>query len=166
MLPSQNLMVPVEYQPKDDFENNRQLNVIASAILLDESLVKRWKENEYTEICSDTNNLVISGALLILFPPSPPSGWLYPTADDVKFCLTKLIELGFKLDDKSLVDALQMFENKLDIYGDIFWNVFTAIRSGKSNFSFLFGLFKEPSRGLKKSLFLNFLKSRRVSIKG
>ncbi|CAG8564684.1 12231_t:CDS:1 [Funneliformis mosseae] len=154
--PSQNLMVPVEYPPKDDFENNRQLNVIARAILLDESLVQLW-------------NLVISGALLILFPPSPPPGWLCPTADDVKFRLTKLIELGFKLDDNSIVDALQMFENKLDIYGDIFWNVFTTIRSGESNFSLLFGLFKEafePSRGLKTSLFLNFLKSRCVSIKG
>ncbi|CAG8638954.1 17097_t:CDS:2 [Funneliformis caledonium] len=95
--PSQNLMVPVKYPSKDDLDG-------------------------YAEICSDTDNLVISGALLILFPPSPPSGWLCPTADDVKFRPTKLIELGFKLDDKSIVDALQIFENKLDIYGDIFWN--------------------------------------------
>ncbi|CAG8596492.1 14956_t:CDS:2 [Funneliformis mosseae] len=104
-------MVPEEYPPKDGFENNRQLNEIG-----------------YTEIYSDTNNLVISGALLILFPPSPPFGWLSPTAVD-------------------------MFKNKLDNYGDIFWNVFTTIRSGESNFSFFSGLFKEafePSQGLKK----------------
>ncbi|CAG8729948.1 7700_t:CDS:1, partial [Funneliformis mosseae] len=161
--PHNNLMVPEEYPPKDGFENNRQLNVVARAILLDARLVELWKEIGYTEICSDTNNLVISGALLILFPPSPPSGWLCPTADDVKLRLTKLIELGFKLDDKSIVDALQMYENKLDIYGDILWNAFTTIRSGEPNLSFLSDLFKEafePSRALKKTLFLNFLKSK------
>ncbi|CAG8438962.1 8542_t:CDS:1 [Funneliformis caledonium] len=157
MLPSQNLMVPVEYPPKDDFENNRQLNVIASAILLDESLVKRWKENEYTEICSDTNNLVITGALLILFPPSPPSGWLYPTADDVKFRLTKLIELGFKLDDKSLVDALQISK--------ISW-IFTAISFGMFSPQFeavnlifhFFSVFLKSHQGSQKIIIFKYPK--------
>ncbi|CAG8615885.1 10922_t:CDS:2, partial [Funneliformis mosseae] len=56
----------------------------------------------------------------------PTSGWLWPIADDVKFRLTKLIELGFKLDDnKSIADALQIFE--------ISW-IFTAISKSKCVF--------------------------------
>ncbi|CAG8647383.1 9968_t:CDS:2 [Funneliformis caledonium] len=57
----------------------------------------------------------------------PTSGWLWPIADDVKFRLTKLIELGFKLDDnKSIADALQIFE--------ISW-IFTAISKIKVRIS-------------------------------
>ncbi|CAG8753098.1 7205_t:CDS:1, partial [Funneliformis mosseae] len=129
-------VVPEEYPSKDGFENNRQLNAIARAILLDASLVHLWKEIGYTEICDDTNDLVMSGALLILFPPSSPSGWFFPTPENVTNRLTKLIELGFKLTDKTIVDTLQMYENQLDDYGNIFWNVFTTIRSGESSVSF------------------------------
>ncbi|CAG8677527.1 2921_t:CDS:1, partial [Funneliformis mosseae] len=134
--PHNTTVVPEEYPSKDGFENNRQLNAIARAILLDASLVHLWKETGYTEICDDTNDLFMSGALLILFPPSSPSGWFCPTPEDVTNRLTKLIELGFKLTDKTIVDTLQMYENQLDDYGNLFWNVFTTIRSGESSVSF------------------------------
>ncbi|CAI2171792.1 19200_t:CDS:1 [Funneliformis geosporum] len=105
----------------------------------------------------------MSGALIILFPPSPPSGWECPTAEYVLSRLTMLIELGFELNDKSIVDILLIFENKLEEYGDIFWNVFTTIRSNDSNVSLVSRLFKEafkPSRGLKRILMLGYLKNK------
>ncbi|CAI2174244.1 19089_t:CDS:1 [Funneliformis geosporum] len=105
----------------------------------------------------------MSGALLIFFPPSPPSGWTIPTAESIISRLTKLIELGFELDNKSIVDTLMIYENKLDDYGDIFWSVFSTIRNNESNDSLVAGLFKEafkPSRGLKKILILTYLKKK------
>ncbi|CAI2199628.1 16302_t:CDS:2 [Funneliformis geosporum] len=71
-------------------------------------------------ICNDANVLVMSEALLIFFPPSPPSGWTIPTAE---------------------IDTLLVYENKLDDYDDIFWTVFSTIRSNESNDSFVAGLF-------------------------
>ncbi len=58
--------IPEEYPPKDGFENNRLLNVIARAILIHLELVILWKKIGYNEICNDVNDLVMQGALLIL----------------------------------------------------------------------------------------------------
>ncbi|CAG8736607.1 4291_t:CDS:1, partial [Acaulospora morrowiae] len=49
--------VPEEYPPKDGYENSRQLNVIARAILICKDLVVLWKEIGYYQICSDVNDL-------------------------------------------------------------------------------------------------------------
>ena len=51
--------IPEEYPPKDGYENNRQLNVIARAILIYPDLINLWKMIEYNEICNDLNDLVI-----------------------------------------------------------------------------------------------------------
>jgi hypothetical protein len=67
--------IPEEYPSKDGFENNRQLNVIARGILIHPDLVNLWKQIGYYEICNDVNDLVMQGALLILFPPTPASDW-------------------------------------------------------------------------------------------
>ncbi|RIA96690.1 hypothetical protein C1645_857201 [Glomus cerebriforme] len=48
-----------DYPPKDGFENSRQLNVIARAILIHPDLVNLWKKIGYHEICSDVNELVM-----------------------------------------------------------------------------------------------------------
>ncbi|CAG8458321.1 6319_t:CDS:2 [Scutellospora calospora] len=60
----------------DGFENNQQINVIARCILLDVRFVKLWKEIGYFDICKDINDLVLQGAMLILFPPSGSSNWI------------------------------------------------------------------------------------------
>ncbi|CAG8760417.1 5583_t:CDS:2, partial [Gigaspora margarita] len=46
-----------EYPPKDGHESNRQLNVIARAILICKDLVNLWKDIGYYEIVHDINDL-------------------------------------------------------------------------------------------------------------
>ncbi|POG79910.1 hypothetical protein GLOIN_2v1471925 [Rhizophagus irregularis DAOM 181602=DAOM 197198] len=69
--------IPEEYPSKDGFENNRQLNVIAKGILIHPDLMNLWKQIGYYEIY----DLVMQGALLILFPPTPASDWSYPSIE-------------------------------------------------------------------------------------
>ncbi|CAG8581889.1 5931_t:CDS:2 [Funneliformis mosseae] len=154
---------PEEYPPKDGYENSRQLNVIARAILIHPDLVNLWKQIGYEEICNDVNDLVLQGALLILFPPTPSSDWVCPTVSNVISRLKDLIDLGFILKDSVIIDALHMFEHRLDDIGDILWNVFCTIRSSEPIYSLACNFFREalnPERNLKKDDLLNFLKSR------
>jgi hypothetical protein len=154
---------PEEYPSKDGFENNRQLNVIARGILIHPDLVNLWKQIGYYEICNDVNDLVMQGALLILFPPTPASDWTCPSTDMVISRLAELIGLGFKLQDNVIIDALHMFEHRLDDIGDILWDAFLAIRSGENDYSLALKFFREafkPERNLKKDDLLNFLKSK------
>ncbi|CAG8759684.1 16100_t:CDS:1, partial [Cetraspora pellucida] len=39
--------IPEEYPPKDSYKNNRQLNIIASIILVCKHLVLFWKQIGY-----------------------------------------------------------------------------------------------------------------------
>jgi hypothetical protein len=84
-----------DYSPKDGYENSRQLNVVARAILVHPDLVNLWKKIGYYEICNDVNDLVMQGALLILFPPTPPINWICPNVDTVVKRLRQLLDLGF-----------------------------------------------------------------------
>jgi hypothetical protein len=156
-------LAPEEYPSKDGFENNRQLNVIARGILIHPDLVNLWKRIGYYEICNDINDLVMQGALLILFPPTPASDWSCSTTDTVISRLAELVSLGFKLHDNVIVDALHMFEHRLDDIGDILWDAFLAIRTGENASSLALKFFREafkPERNLKKDDLLNFLKSK------
>src|SRR5581483_5478870 len=113
-----NQTIPDEYPSKDGFENNRQLNVIARGILIHPDLVNLWKQIRYYEICHDVNDLVMQGALLILFPPTPALDWVSPSAGTVISLLAVLKNLGFQLKDNVIIDALHMFEHRLEIsYG-------------------------------------------------
>ena len=103
--------------------------MIARAILIHPDLVNLWKQIEYYDICDDVNDLVMQGALLILFPPTPASDWTCPSTDTVFSRLDELRNLGFKLKDNVVVDALHMFEHRLDEIGDILWDAFLEIRS-------------------------------------
>jgi hypothetical protein len=155
--------IPEEYPSKDGYENNRQLNVIARGILIHPDLVNLWKQIEYYEICDDVNDLVMQGALLILFPPTPASDWTCPSTDTVISRLAELRNLGFKLKDNVVIDALHMFEHRLDEIGDILWDAFLEIRSGELKYSLALKFFREafkPERNLKKVDLLNFLKSK------
>ncbi|POG83181.1 hypothetical protein GLOIN_2v1490054 [Rhizophagus irregularis DAOM 181602=DAOM 197198] len=157
--------IPEEYPSKDGFENNRQLNVIARGILIHPDLVNLWKQIGYYEICNDVNDLVMQGALLILFPPTPASDWSCPSIEMVISRLAELINLGFSLKDNVIIDALHMFEHRLDEIGDILWDAFLAIRSGENVYSLALKFFREafkPERNLKKDDLLNFLKSKFV----
>ncbi|CAB4493283.1 unnamed protein product [Rhizophagus irregularis] len=66
------------YPSRDGYENNRQVNLISRAILIHPDLVILWKKIGYNEICSDFNELVVEGTLLVCFPPSPPNNWKTP----------------------------------------------------------------------------------------
>jgi len=154
---------PEEYPSKDGFENNRQLNVIARGILIHSDLVNLWKKIGYHEICNDVNDLVMQGALLILFPPTPASDWSCPNTEQVISRLAELISLGFKLQDNVIIDSLHMFEHRLDDIGNILWDAFLTIRSGELPFLLALKFFREafkPERNLKKDDLLNFLKSK------
>ncbi|CAI2177979.1 2670_t:CDS:2 [Funneliformis geosporum] len=132
------------------------------AILIHPDLVILWKQIGYVEICEDVNDLVLQGALLILFPPTPPHDWICPSVSDVIKRLKDLIELGFELKYSVIVDALHMFEDRLDVIGDLLWNVFCAFRSDepmKCAYKFFQEALK-PERNLKKDHLLNFLKSK------
>ncbi|CAG8603188.1 5982_t:CDS:1 [Funneliformis mosseae] len=155
--------LPEEYPPKDGYENRRQLTVIARTILIHPDLVNLWKQIGYEEICEDLNDLVLRGALLILFPSAPSSDWVCPTVSNVISRLNDLISLGFILKDSVIIDALHMFEHRLDEIGNILWSVFCTIRFSETIDSLALNFFREalkPERNLKKDYLINFLKSK------
>ena len=145
-----------EYPPKDGCENSRQLNVIARAILIYPDLVILWKEIGYYEICSDVNELVMQGALLILFPPTPPE---LPSINDVADRLNQLISFGFQLTDIVMEGALHLFEHRLNEIGDILMDSFQIVHNkSRSDIarSILIQAIK-PERNHKKTDLLEFL---------
>ncbi|CAB5387093.1 unnamed protein product [Rhizophagus irregularis] len=131
--------IPEEYPSKDGFENNRQLNVIARGILIHPDLVNLWKQIGYYEICNDVNDLVMQGALLILFPPTPASDWSCPSIEMVISRLVELINLGFSLKDNVIIDALRMFEHRLN-----------EIETSCGTLSLQFDQAKQPIRNIPK----------------
>jgi hypothetical protein len=151
--------VQEEYPPKDGFENIRQLNVIARAILIHSPLVQLWKEEGHTEICRDVNELVMQGALLILFPPSPTQDWKPPTVQKVVERLQELKEIGFQLTDAVIGDAFFLFENRLNDFGDIFMDAFQNVRGEQKSIlaSRCFYEVTKPERNLKSKVLLEFL---------
>ncbi|GES79588.1 hypothetical protein GLOIN_2v1595045 [Rhizophagus clarus] len=67
-----------ECPPKDGYENDHHLNVVARAILIHPAdLVLMWKEIAIMKFVT-IKELVMQGALLILFPPTPPNDWDVP----------------------------------------------------------------------------------------
>ncbi|RIB08415.1 hypothetical protein C2G38_352933 [Gigaspora rosea] len=117
-----------DYPPKDGYENNRQLNVIACAILIYEDLVHLWKIIGYYGICEDTNDLVIQGALLILFLPTPSTEWKKPNVKDINKSLIELINLGFQLNYNVIADVFHLFEHRLDDIGNTLVESFLHVK--------------------------------------
>ena len=97
-----------EYPTKDVFENNKQLNIIARAILIYPNIVNFWKQIGYHNICRDVNNLVLQGSLLILFYPNAKNDevHVYPTTNGFVERLQQLITVGFKLTKSVMTDIL------------------------------------------------------------
>ncbi|RIB13269.1 hypothetical protein C2G38_2198339 [Gigaspora rosea] len=118
-----------EYPAKDGFENNRQLNIIARAILICKDLVTYWKAIGYHGICKDVNDLVMQGAVLILYPPTPPEDWTRPSTKDVSDRLEELIEIGFELSYTIIGDIMQLFEQRLPAIGNTLIEAFIQARN-------------------------------------
>ncbi|CAB5094772.1 hypothetical protein RhiirA5_412664 [Rhizophagus irregularis] len=55
----------------------------------------------------------IKSALLILFPPTPPSDWERPGVRAIVTRLNQLIDLGFKLTDTVIEEVFHIFEHRL-----------------------------------------------------
>ncbi|GES73901.1 hypothetical protein GLOIN_2v1817420 [Rhizophagus clarus] len=151
-----------DYPPKDGYENNRQLNVIARAILIHPDLVNLWKKIGYHEICSDVNELVMLGALLILFPPTPPINWIIPDVNSVVSRLRQLLDLGFQLTEIVMEEAFHLFEHRLNEIGDLLLSSFQEIRrESKSTIaSSCFIQTMKPERNHRKFDLLEFLINR------
>ncbi|POG61428.1 hypothetical protein GLOIN_2v1847033 [Rhizophagus irregularis DAOM 181602=DAOM 197198] len=118
-----------DYPPKDGYENSRQLNVIARAILIYPDLVYMWKEIGYYEICSDVNDLVMQGAFLTLFPPTPPTNWIIPDIDFVVTRLRQLLAVGFQLTRVVMEETFHLFKLRLNEIGDLLISSFQVIRN-------------------------------------
>ncbi|RIB28550.1 hypothetical protein C2G38_2157639 [Gigaspora rosea] len=156
--------VTEEYPPKDGHENNRQLNVIARAILICKDLVNLWKDIGYYEIVHDVNDLVMQGAVLILFPPIPSYDWNRPDTKGVIQRLSELIELGFDLSHLVILDILQLFEHRLSDIGKTIMDSFVKIRcrTDESKPKFYIDILTgaiNPERHMKTTNLWDFLRS-------
>jgi hypothetical protein len=122
-----------EYYPSQDgYENKRQVNLVSRAILICPNLVKLWKEIGYNEVCSDMNELVLEGSLLVCFPPNPPNNWVCPSTDVVAEKLQGLIKIGFQLTDKAIEESLKLFDSRIQIVGESLLNAFYKIRGNST----------------------------------
>ncbi|GBB83840.1 hypothetical protein RclHR1_01050014 [Rhizophagus clarus] len=125
-------------------------------------LVNLWKKIGYHEIYSDVNDLVMQGALLILFPPTPPINRIIPDVNSVVSCLRQLLDLGFQLTEIVMEEAFRLFEHRLNEIGDLLLSSFQEIcRESKSTIvrSCLIQTMK-PERNHRKFDLLEFLINR------
>ncbi|RIB08338.1 hypothetical protein C2G38_2045246 [Gigaspora rosea] len=151
--------IPEEYPPKDGHENRRQLNVIARSVLICKEIINLWKEIGYYEICHDVNDLVMQGALLILFPPQSSSKWSMPDIKTINARLTELIEVGFQLTYCVIIDILLVFEKRLEQIGKILLESFAEIKH-ESLVNLLRNCLMEtnnPKLNFKSQTVLNFM---------
>jgi len=85
----------------------------------------------------------------------PALDWICPTAETVTSRLAELRNLGFRLKDNVIIDALHMSEHRLDEMGVILWEALLEIRSGELKYSLALKLFREackPERNLKRKI--------------
>ncbi|CAG8551808.1 4013_t:CDS:1 [Paraglomus brasilianum] len=151
-----------DYPPADGYENVRQLNVIARAILIQPNLVNVWKKIGYNEIVHDVNDLVMQGSLLILYPPTPTACWVKPGLDQVVKQLKDLQNIGFKLTDGLIGDALVLFEHRLKDIGEVLIDAFVIVRDLNSN-TILSTCLREllhPDKSLKRHDVLDYILDR------
>lgn len=119
-----------EYPRTDGYENIRQLNIIARAIVLYPDLVKLWKQIGYHEICEDMNSLVIQGVYLILFPPNPNlQNWVYPDENVISKRLNPFLDLGFKLDNSTIKSVIYLFNDRLSEIGEVILKSFCLVNN-------------------------------------
>ena len=102
----------------------------------------------------------MQGALLILFPPTPPD-WECPDAEVVVKRLKQLINLGFRLNTTVMEEAFHLFEHRLNEIGDILIEAFRMIHE-KSKSAITRSCLQaiKPERNHKKTDLLEFLNDR------
>ncbi|RIA84691.1 hypothetical protein C1645_808657 [Glomus cerebriforme] len=121
-----------EYPRKDGYENARQLNIIARAIVIYPELVNWWKQIGYHEICQDVNNLVMTGVFLILFPsilPTFPTPSEYPDEFAIFQRVKIFTDFGFVLHNHTVRDVVYSLSDKLAVIGDVLFKSFKLIRN-------------------------------------
>ncbi|CAG8546887.1 9533_t:CDS:1 [Paraglomus brasilianum] len=139
-----------DYPPTDGYENVRQQNVIARAILLYPKLVNVWKKNEYYEIVDDINDLVM-GSILLLSNFNPTLGYFIKK-------LETLQSVGFRPTDEMMGDALIFFEHRLkDI--EVLIDTFVIGRGLNRNtiLSICLRELLNPGRNLKRHDLLDYI---------
>ncbi|RIB11772.1 hypothetical protein C2G38_2249947 [Gigaspora rosea] len=131
-----------------------QLNIIARAILIHKDLINIWKEIGYYDIVNEVNNLVIQGALLLLFPQIPPKDYVMLTVKEIINNLQELIDLGFNPTDTVILDILQ-----LNIGERIIQAFISVCKNEKRDefFKKIVGEAIKSERNIKKVEVLNFL---------
>lgn len=100
--------------------------IIAKAIVNRPYLVNLWKQIRYHEICNDYNNFVFQWILIKLFPSSSAIDWICPSTKTVISSLDEFIGLGFKLNDKAIINILIDFKDQLCDIREILWDIFFA----------------------------------------
>lgn len=150
-----------DYPAQDGYENNRQLNVIARAILIDKELVNLWKKIGYSEICEDMNDLVIQGALLILYPPTPTQTWIRPSVEAVSQRIKEFANLGFQLSYKVMVDIFILFEPRLENIGTDLIKAFAEVKKDSPE-NYLNGCLREIQYRQERNQ-LTWEKSQKIS---
>ncbi|CAG8475451.1 8400_t:CDS:1 [Paraglomus brasilianum] len=140
-----------DYPPTDGYENVRQLNDIARAILLHPKLVNFWKESGYYEIVDDMNDLVM-GSVLSNFNS---------TLGHFIRELKTLQSVGFRPTNEMMGDALIFFEHRLkDI--EVLIDAFVIGRGLNRNtiLSICLRELLNPDRNLEQYNLLEFILNR------
>ena len=110
-LPATGNQRDLRHPSRDKYKNHFQINIITRAILIYPELVQMWQEIGYDDICIHYNPLVIKAALLMLFPPKKPDNWTFPEITTIVKRLRELIDLGFKLNNKTMKDSIKVFNS-------------------------------------------------------
>jgi hypothetical protein len=116
-----------DYPRKDGYENYRQLNIIARAIILHPELTNLWKRIGYYDICQDLNQLVIEGFFISIFPNNPPPDWKRPDESTIINRLKDFTDRGFRITNDITRDIFLLLEHKLPEIGQVLVEVFKII---------------------------------------
>ncbi|RIB07868.1 hypothetical protein C2G38_2213213 [Gigaspora rosea] len=93
----------MEFPATDCYENQKQMNIIAQAILLDHEFVNTCRKVGYTNIVAHTNDLVVQGQFLIYFSTA---GTVSDTYEFVYEKMKNILEIGYHITDRALVEVL------------------------------------------------------------
>ncbi|CAG8718334.1 7800_t:CDS:2, partial [Gigaspora rosea] len=122
----------MEFPATDCYENQKQMNIIAQAILLDHEFVNTCRKVGYTNIVAHTNDLVVQGQFLIYFSTA---GTVSDTYEFVYEKMKNILEIGYHITDRALVEVLYTLGTRR---GDVILRVSsTLIKCSESLTSFV-----------------------------
>ncbi|CAG8465844.1 22870_t:CDS:10 [Gigaspora margarita] len=97
-----------------------------------ENLVELWKGIGCYEIVEYVNDLLLQGALLILYPPNPMPGFILPPQEAIVRRLKELVSMGVRIDDESVYNVLYLMSRRLQVVGnDILQSFIIVVSNGK-----------------------------------